>query len=132
MRLNFSLIRLIILVAALLVFSLFEGFSPPDVEHAESLADENAIKRAWFISLGLFFLGAVAVSIIDHKVGLLDPTNLRLLYVVVGVALMIFSIYWQGSIKRNVPQPPEDEEEVVETAFINAQVLALPDTAKSC
>ena len=117
MRLNFSLVRLIILVAALLVFSLFQGFSPPNVEHTESLADENAIKRAWIISLALFFVGAIAVSVIDHRVGLLDPTNLRLLYVVVGAALMIFSIYWQGSIKKNVPQAPVEEEEVVETSF---------------
>ena len=87
MSLNFAPVRLIILVVAVMVFYFAGGFSVPE------------INAAWYRTAIVFGVGAIAVSLIDHRIGLMEPTNIRWLYVIVGVALMAISTWWIQALK---------------------------------
>ena len=46
----------------------------------------------------------MSVSLIDHRVGLMEPTNLRLLYILLGGILMVSAILWLRSLKEAVEE----------------------------
>lgn len=46
----------------------------------------------------LFVTGAVSVSVVDHFVGTLDRSNLRIIYIAVGLALMIGAVVWGSGL----------------------------------
>ncbi len=52
--------------------------------------------------MALFVGGAVSVSVIEHIIGLLDPTNLRPAYVFIGVILMVAGVLWLRALKEGV------------------------------
>lgn len=89
MSLNFAPIRLIILVVCVLVFYYAGGFSLP--ANAE-----------WIRTSIVFLLGMVAVSVIDHRIGLMEPVNIRWIYLILGVALMSVSLWWIQQMKAAV------------------------------
>ena len=52
--------------------------------------------------MALFVGGAVSVSVIEHIIGLMDPTNLRPAYVFIGVILMVAGVLWLRALKEGV------------------------------
>ena len=97
MEFNFSITRLLLLIALLVFFAVIGGFSPPSVS-ADSMLDPHRLAKAWRYCVLLFVSGAVSASLVDHFVGTLDRSNLRLLYVIIGVALMIGAYIWMNGL----------------------------------
>lgn len=50
--------------------------------------------------MALFVGGAVSVSVIEHQMGHMDPTNLRPAYVFIGVVLMVAGVLWLRALKE--------------------------------
>jgi hypothetical protein len=103
MEFNFGLRRLTLLAACLGVFFTLDGFSVPDAPE-DSLFQPGRTQKAWFYCVVLFIGGAVSASLIDHRVGLMEPTNIRLLYILVGGILMVSAILWLRSLKEAVEE----------------------------
>lgn len=99
MTYNFSLPRVCLFVGCLAVFMLLGGFSAPDLSD-DSLMSPARVQRAWLWCVILFIVGAGSVSLVDHYAGLMEPTNLRLLYIIIGVLLMAGAFVWQRSLKQ--------------------------------
>jgi hypothetical protein len=95
MEFTFTPLRIGILVALLGAFALFGGFDFPDQAHYR-------MTRAWGISVLFFSLGAVCISIVDHWVGNLDRSNLRWLYIVLGVLCMGGGLMNQHVLKERM------------------------------
>lgn len=98
MELNFSLSRLLLLVALLVVFGLDGGFIPPDVS-PDSLLDPRRVAKAWLYCVALFVSGAVSATVVDHFVGMIDRSNIRVIYIILGVALMTGAWLWLGGLR---------------------------------
>ena len=100
MEFNFSASRLILLASLIAAFWWFGGFSigvPHDAFH-----DPGRVTKAWLYCVILFFTGAGSASVIDHYVGTLDRWNMRVAYVLLGVALMVGSSLWMAALKRSL------------------------------
>ncbi len=93
MEFNFSLQRLLLLVAFLVLFAVLGGFSAPSLS-PDSILDPRRVTKAWIYCVLLFIAGAVCVSVIDHYVGSLERSNIRLLYIIIGSLVMIGSYMW--------------------------------------
>ena len=98
MEFNFSITRVLLFVALLAAFAVMGGFSPPIIPH-DSVLDPTRVATAWRYCVLLFLVGAVSTSLVDHFVGTLDRSNLRLLYVVIGLALMTGAAVWLRGLK---------------------------------
>ena len=87
MSFNLSIGRLAQLAACIALFVALGGFSEAAMN-----------QRAWVRLVTFFIVGAVAFSIVDHEVGLMDRTNLRFAYLLVGAVLMAVSLVWLRAI----------------------------------
>lgn len=99
MELNFSIPRLLLWVAFLAFFAWLGGFTPPSLAE-DTLLDSHRVAKAWRYCVLLYLVGSVSASLIDHFVGNLDRSNLRLLYVLLGVALMAGSCLWLRGLRQ--------------------------------
>jgi uncharacterized membrane protein len=127
MELNFGLGRLAILAACVGLFVLLGGFSMPELQES---ADAIRVGKAWRYCVAMYLAGAVCVSLIDHSVGNLDRTNLRFLYVLLGIALMAGGAWWLHTMKGAVTKaarfeergtPPDDVAQIVEFRNVGVQ-----------
>ncbi len=95
MEFSFTPIRTAILVVLLVAFWLLGGFA--------HLSDSAYVTgRAWIYSILIFMLGALMISVVDHWVGNLDRSNLRWLYVVMGVLLIGGSFMYQAVLRERL------------------------------
>lgn len=97
MELNFSLGRLVLFVVLVGGFAVLGGFSQPDIPEQFSAIRSHEV---WGYCGLMFVVGAVCASLIDHPVGNLNRSSLRILYVLLGVGLMVAGAWWLYSIKR--------------------------------
>jgi hypothetical protein len=88
MEFTFTPLRTVILIVLLAGFWLAGGFELPEVAGRQA-------NRIWLCSVIFFVIGALMVSVVDHWVGNLDRSNLRWLYVVMGVLAMAGSVMYQ-------------------------------------
>jgi len=85
MELKFSPVRIAIFLALVLAYAIHGGFVvPPSVPYG--------LMKMWLATLALFLASAVAATLIDHWVGLMDRSNLRWFYIVMGVAGMVGAV----------------------------------------
>lgn len=105
MEFNLSIPRLLLLVSLMAGFALLGGFTPPSLA-TDGLFDPHQVAKAWRYCVLLFVAGAVNASLIDHFVGTLHRSNLRLLYIIVGAILMAGSFLWL----RNLQDSTHDKE----------------------
>lgn len=101
MSFTFAPLRLLILWVCLGAFYAYGGFDSPVVPE-EAYQVPAKVKQAWFKCVLMFVAGAVSVSLVDHHVGLFEPTNLRILYVIVGIVLMVGASLWLNALKTAV------------------------------
>lgn len=81
MELKFTPIRLSILIVLVIGYAVHGGFAvPPEVP--------RQMMKMWVATLMLFLVSAVSTTVVDHWIGLMDRSNLRWFYVVVGIAGM--------------------------------------------
>jgi hypothetical protein len=105
MEFNFSLPRLLILAACIVAFWLLDGFTVPEVRRDETV-DPHRFRKAWTYCVLLFAIGAVSASVVDHYVGNIDRSNIRLLYIVIGIGLMVGSWFWLRNLRTTgAPKP---------------------------
>ena len=95
MEFTFTPVRVIILVVLLVGFGLLGGFEFPDAPFLQ-------LRKAWNYSVLLFGLGAVLATIVDHWVGNLDRSNLRWLYLVLGVICMGGGLMYQHVLRSRI------------------------------
>lgn len=81
MELNFTPWRVAAFLFLVVAYAVHGGFAiPPDLA--------RHLFRLWLSTLLLFLTSAVSATLVDHWVGLLDRSNLRWFYIVVGVSGM--------------------------------------------
>jgi hypothetical protein len=81
MELKFTPVRIGVLVALLVGYAFWGGFMIPGELSTPAL-------RRWAPVPLLFVAGAVAATVIDQRIGMLDRLSIRWFYVVIGVAAM--------------------------------------------
>lgn len=96
MDLNFSPIRVAVLVILIAAFALLGGFSIPE-------GMPSRLMRAWSLSVLLFTVSAIAATVVDHWIGNLDRSNLRWFYIVIGMAGMAGAVMMQHVVEEQVP-----------------------------
>lgn len=99
MTYNFTLPRLALFAVCVIAFFLLGGFARPEVSEY-LFVDPARVNKAWMFCVIMFLAGAGSVALVDHYVGLMEPTNLRLIYVIIGLLLMGGSFVWQRSLKQ--------------------------------
>lgn len=92
MEISLTLRRVLAFVLLLTAFWLLDGFNSPDALPRHSM-------RAWVMSVALFSLGAFCATLVDHWVGNIDRSNLRWLYVVLGVICMGGGLGYQKMLR---------------------------------
>ncbi|WP_193212694.1 hypothetical protein [Luteolibacter marinus] len=95
MEFTFSPVRVGILLALLAAFACWGGYFVPD-------GAPHQLAKAWFYSALFFSLGAVSATITDHWIGNLDRSNLRWLYVFLGVICMGGGLVYQHVLKERM------------------------------
>ena len=100
MEFNFALSRLALLAAFIAAFWLLGGFSSP-VLPDDSIHHAGRVTKAWHYCVLLYLGGAISASVVDHFTGNLDRSNLRLAYILIGVALMAGSWLWQRHLRES-------------------------------
>jgi hypothetical protein len=60
----------------------------------------------------MFISGATCASVVDHYVGTLDRSNIRLLYIIVGVVLMTAASLWIRGMRSAYENPPAETQEM--------------------
>jgi hypothetical protein len=104
MEFTFTPLRVAILIVLLAGFWFAGGFTPPDLSM-------RTTDRIWLCSIISFVVGAVMVSVVDHWVGNLDRSNLRWLYVVMGVLAMSGSGMYRHVLNERVKMElPQSED----------------------
>jgi hypothetical protein len=111
MEFNFSLKRILLLIGLLAVFALLRGFETPELA-ADSMLSSRRVTRAWFYCMLMFISGATCASVVDHYVGTLDRSNIRLLYIIVGVVLMTAASLWIRGMRSAYENPPGETQEM--------------------
>ena len=101
MEIHFTLRRVAVLVALIALFWFLGGFSNPGLDPGGYL-DSHRITKAWTYCIILYLAGAGSATIVDHFVGNLDRSNLRLLYIILGVLLMLSSLLWLHVLREGV------------------------------
>jgi hypothetical protein len=101
MEFNFSLPRLLLFAAFLAAFWFLGGFSAPVVS-IDGLHDARRVSEAWIKMVALFVVGAGSASLVDHYIGNLDRSNLRLLYILIGLGMMTISCLWLRGLKQSL------------------------------
>lgn len=82
MELKFTPIRVTILVLLIIAYAVHGGFAvPPEAP--------RHLMRMWVTTLLLFLGSAVSATVVDHWIGLMDRSNLRWFYIVLGVCGMV-------------------------------------------
>ena len=100
MEFNLSPSRIGLFVACLAFFWLLGGFE--FVAHTDGYHDSRRVAKAWGYCIAMFVAGAGCVSLVDHLVGTLDRSNIRLLYIIVGIVLMVGSYGYLHMLKSGV------------------------------
>ena len=93
MEFTFTPVRIGILGVLLAGFWLLGGFEFPGDGFAY-------LRKPWLYSVLMFVAGGVFATIVDHWVGNLDRSNLRWLYVLLGVLCIGGSFMYQHVLKE--------------------------------
>ena len=101
MSVTITPLRLALLAACLGAYWFLGGFTPPESQLGLERIHPKS-QRAWLFCILAFTAGAVSVSVIDHSVGHIDPTNLRFAYILFGIALMALAILWNHSLVAGI------------------------------
>ncbi len=98
MSLSFTTWRVAVFLMLIGLFAFAGGFSLPDPEFHHFRLRE-IFEDSWFQMAATFVFGATSACLVDHKVGLIDPTNLRPFYLVLGILAMVTAILWLFHLK---------------------------------
>ena len=80
MEVNFSKLRVSLMLVFMLIFLVLGGYLPPVVSE-ESLLSQRRVTKAWLLCVVLFNAGGFCVSFVDHYVGTIDRSNMRPAYI---------------------------------------------------
>lgn len=82
----------------LFAFFFLGGFQAP-VLSDDSLLHSGRIFKAWSFCVVLFLGGAFTTSFVDHYVGTIDRSNIRIVYIIMGVISMTASLLYIVNLK---------------------------------
>ena len=98
---NISPVRLAIFVGSWAVAYFLGFFTRP--EHILGIDSDSlwySFGEAEGSMLIGFIVGSIMFSFVDHKIGDMDPINLRIAYVIVGLFLMCSTVYFWNLVMR--------------------------------
>jgi hypothetical protein len=98
MEVNFTPVRGGILARLLVIFFFLGGFGVPGEVYFRQFT------KAWYLCIAIFLVGAGMVSIVDHWAGTVERSNLRILYIILGVILMAVAILWQSVLRGRMEE----------------------------
>jgi|JI9StandDraft_2_1071091.scaffolds.fasta_scaffold94776_2 hypothetical protein len=90
---NLSPYRIGLFVCLLGAYWLIGGFEMPVVD-ANSHYDSGRVAKAWWSCVLLALGGAGCISLVDHFTGNLTRSNIRILYILLGLMLMGCGYLW--------------------------------------
>jgi hypothetical protein len=99
MEFNFTAKRVLVFLIFFGVFAALGGFSDPSWAGGKRMGD---LTRPWIYCIALFGSGAVSASFVDHWAGLIDRSNLRWLYIILGLLAMGSSLVWLHVLRSSV------------------------------
>jgi hypothetical protein len=114
MEFNFSVFRIVLLLSLLILFYFLGGFDAPSLG-ADSILSQRRITKAWMYCVVLFLAGAVSTSVVDHFVGTMERSNLRLLHIIMGTILMAGSLLYIRSLKDAAHHTSDQDEAAITT-----------------
>ena len=116
MEFAFTPFRILLLAAFLATFWLLDGFLPPQLSAGDyRLAEE--MNDAWSHCVMVFLVGAVSATLVDHFVGTIDRTNIRLLYILLGVIMMVGSYVWLRGMRNTSPETVTNRSSLPATTY---------------
>lgn len=93
MEIRITPLRLLLLTLLIAGFWWIGGFDP-----SSALPSDARNNRAMFYRAILFVLGAGCITVVEHESGTLDRTNLRPLYIILGLLLITAAVFWTRSL----------------------------------
>jgi len=99
MEWSFTFSRFIVFALLIGLLAWLGGFSMPEIPEG-TFTDTRRLTKAWFQCALLFCAGAISATFVDHYVGNIDRTNLRFLYILLGLVMMLVGIFWLRSLQQ--------------------------------
>jgi hypothetical protein len=93
-------IRLLILGALLAGYFLLGGLPPRELPDGRPVPSRTM--KAWLYCTALFVVGAGMATVVEHRVGDLDPVSLRPMYILIGVLAMAGAGFWWYSARATI------------------------------
>lgn len=86
--------------ACWLAFWNLGGFSwPESTSGMARSAHDSAVSEAWSHCFFLYLAGAVSLSLVEHRIGLIEPVSIRVVYALAGAGLMAGGLLWWYAAK---------------------------------
>lgn len=99
-RIKLSRRNVFLFAACWLVFWILGGFSwPENTLGATQSAHDSAVSEAWSYCIYLYLAGAVSLSLVEHKIGEIEPVSIRVVYALAGAGLMAGGLLWWYAAK---------------------------------
>jgi hypothetical protein len=96
MEIKVTPIRGAVLLALLVAFYFWGGFEILDG------VSRRRLSRGWTTCILMFVAGAVSISIVDHWVGNVERSNIRIFYIIAGILLMAVALVWQAMLNSSL------------------------------
>ncbi|MEM6915730.1 MAG: hypothetical protein AAF491_04105 [Verrucomicrobiota bacterium] len=98
MELQFTPLRLGLFLLLIGIFNFLGVFSVQSLLAEAGAQNGNAMK-AWSLCVALFVIGSAFLTIVNHSIGLVHPVNLRPVYVMIGLVLIVISLLWVVALR---------------------------------
>jgi hypothetical protein len=104
MEFEYSPLRILILIGLIGGYLLLGGWP------ARTLPDGRPVPsrtmKAWLYCTALFVVGAGMCTVVEQRIGDIDPVSLRPMYIIGGVLAMGGSLLWWYSVRATIFNAP--------------------------
>ena len=78
-----------------MVFWIFGGFSRPEnTLSATPGTFDSSVSEVWSYCFTMYLAGALSLSLVEHRIGQVEPVSIRVVYVLAGAGLMTGGLLW--------------------------------------
>jgi len=82
------------------VFWILGGFSWPDnTPLFVRESHDYHLLVGWLSSFIMYLFGSISFSLVEHRIGVVVPVSIKILYVLAGLGLMAGSLVWWHIVK---------------------------------
>lgn len=98
--------RWALLASLLFLYAVVGGFSDPTKPPNSTvkildrnILSERGIARTWIACMTLYLAGAVCATVVDDRLGLVEPMSFRAFWVMPGIVAMVVALAWHGMFR---------------------------------